>query len=72
MEWQLIETAPKDGTCILLRGTGGRHADGFWEPRAYNGNGCWVWPYIHGTPTHWTPLSPIVIVADAQIMTLPV
>jgi hypothetical protein len=55
-EWQPIETAPRDRTVILLRGSKTRHADGFWEPCAYAGNGGWVWPYVHCEPTHWMPL----------------
>lgn len=53
--WQPIETAPKDGTKILL---GNRHvcADGYWLQAAYAGNGAWIWPYVNKTPTHWTPL----------------
>ena len=54
--WQPIETAPKDGTVVLLLGRSGRHADGFFEPKAYNGIGVWVWPYVHAEPTHWQPL----------------
>lgn len=56
MEWQPIETAPRDGTSVLLLGRGGRYADGFWEPKAYSGNGCWVWPYVKCEPTNWMPL----------------
>ena len=68
MEWKLIETAPKDGARILLRGKSGRHSDGFWESKAYNGNGCWVWPYIHANPTHWMPLpDPPVDAAPATL-----
>ncbi|MCA9339788.1 MAG: DUF551 domain-containing protein, partial [Candidatus Saccharibacteria bacterium] len=37
-------------------GKSGRHADGFWEPAAFAGNGCWVWPYVRSDPTHWMPL----------------
>lgn len=53
MEWQPIETAPRDGTSVLLLGRSGRHADGVIEP---NGNGEWVWPYVMAEPTHWMPL----------------
>lgn len=56
MGWQPIETAPRDGTSVLLLGRGGRHADGFWEPKAYACNGCWVWPYVKCEPSHWMPL----------------
>lgn len=55
MIWQPIETAPKDGTKILL-GNAQTCADGYWLQEAYAGNGAWIWPYIHRNPTHWMPL----------------
>lgn len=56
MRWQALATAPRDGTVVLLIGRGMRHADGYWEQAAYNGNGAWIWPYVHCNPTHWMPL----------------
>lgn len=56
MEWKPIETAPRDRTSVLLLGRGERHADGFWEPKAHNGTGAWIWTYIYCEPTHWMPL----------------
>ena len=50
--WQPIETAPKDGSFILLATPKGRIADGFWSP-VY---GVWSWPYVVVEPTHWMPL----------------
>lgn len=50
--WQPIETAPKDGSSILLATPKGRIADGFWSP-VY---GVWSWPYVMVEPTHWMPL----------------
>ena len=50
--WQPIETAPKDGSFILLATPKGRIADGFWSP-VY---GVWSWPYVMVEPTHWRPL----------------
>ena len=50
--WQPIETAPKDGSFILLATPKGRIADGFWSP-VY---GVWSWPYVMIEPTHWMPL----------------
>ena len=52
MMWQPIETAPKDGSFILLATPKGRIADGFWSP-VY---GVWSWPYVMVEPTHWMPL----------------
>lgn len=49
--WQPIETAPKDGTRILLASSKkSRVADGFWK------QGHWVWPYILLEPARWMPL----------------
>ena len=50
--WQPIETAPKDGSFILMATPKGRIADGFWSP-VY---GVWSWPYVMVEPTHWRPL----------------
>lgn len=50
--WQPIETAPKDGSFILLSTPKGRIADGFWSLH-YK---VWSWPYVMVEPTHWTPL----------------
>ena len=55
--WQPIETAPTDGTRILLRGMGGKIADGHYgQPDGYANPKQFVWPYIHANPTHWRPL----------------
>jgi len=56
-EWQPIETAPKDkSNVVLLRQPCGSVANRYFLAEAYAGNGAWIWPYIHKTPTHWTPL----------------
>lgn len=52
--WRPIGDAPKDGSTILLRGAA--IADGYWLQAAYNGNGAWIWPYIHSEPRFWMPL----------------
>lgn len=59
MNWQPIETAPKDEhTDILLYGilvhTGGAYMDiGRWTN--YQG-GFWSWSADDSEPTHWMPL----------------
>ena len=58
MKWQPIETAPTDGTRILLRGMGGKIADGHYgQPDGWVSPKRFVWPYINATPTHWAPLA---------------
>jgi hypothetical protein len=54
-EWQPIETAPKDGTRLLLIIDHGEHGDKIWT-------GLWAdgWAVSYGkpenAPTHWKPL----------------
>ena len=58
MKWQPIETAPTDGTRILLRGRNGKIADGHYgQPDGFANPKRFVWPYINATPTHWAPLA---------------
>jgi uncharacterized cupin superfamily protein len=54
-EWQPIETAPRDGTRILLATPTGKLADGMWSTRY----GVWSWPYVMTEPTHWMRAPPI-------------
>lgn len=54
-DWQPIETAPKDGTRLLLATPTGKLADGVWSTR-YK---VWSWPYVMVEPTHWMPAPPI-------------
>lgn len=55
--WQAIETAPKDGTDVLLRSVHSESvANGYWLQAAYAGNGAWIWPYVHKAPAYWMPL----------------
>ena len=69
MDWQPIETAPKDGTEFQAWVTHGRDQKGFWEPKCrYSEHGafemwgrvdydCDGWDTYPGhTPTHWMPL----------------
>ena len=65
MKWQPIETAPTDGTRILLRGRNGRIADGHYgQPDGFANPKRFVWPYINATPTHWAPLALIAAAAE--------
>lgn len=54
-QWQSIETAPKNGTEILLCSAKNRIANGMW--RFVNADkGYWAWPYVNVEPAHWMPL----------------
>lgn len=59
-EWRSIDTAPKDGTLIILCRKDPRPgiplavADGHYQELC--GKWIWVWPYIRKEPTHWMPL----------------
>jgi hypothetical protein len=58
MNWQPIETAPKDGTLIDLWTPAGRLTDYGW---GLDGAECWTHPdgYVaDAQPTHWMPLPP--------------
>lgn len=52
--WQPIETAPRDGTRLLLYSVHRRRiADG-----EFGNYRVWSWPYVMVEPTHWQPLPP--------------
>ena len=53
--WLPIESAPKDGSEILLVSRKGRIANGCWMT-AKDKVGAWMWPYVLQEPTHWMPL----------------
>ena len=62
--WQPIETAPKDGTNVLLLNRAGNMACGMWMESRGLGTGWFLrggsgpdlfFNYHHG-PTHWMPL----------------
>jgi len=58
-EWRQIETAPKDGTRILLWPMGNKHSrhvrSGYWHQPA-NPEAPGFWMPGAGRPTHWQPL----------------
>jgi DNA-binding XRE family transcriptional regulator len=73
-EWQPIETAPKDGTDIIVC-SAWIMADGAyrigWVADGYFDGDCWVFgsfdvdPEDYSAPTHWMPLSaPLVAAAS--------
>lgn len=64
-DWQPIETAPRDGTRILV--TGGGLAEAISDAEYDTTVGCWDTPYEtlddrdnepegYNRPTHWMPL----------------
>jgi hypothetical protein len=67
-EWQPIETAPKDGTSILVIYEGGQMIVSYWRVTESTTNGTvdyhmerWVTPWmakpgVEPAPTHWQPL----------------
>lgn len=70
MEWQPIESAPKDGTVVDLWVDGGREADCRWRGGAWVTveDGC-VWS-VASDPTHWMPLpQPPRLSSDAALLT---
>jgi len=71
MEWRSIESAPTDGTPVLVYAPEGSHNGYWWADALLNGGIMWVacysdvreeWQafYVHShdscKPTHWMPL----------------
>lgn len=71
--WQPIETAPKDGTPILMRLEGFEWPDvGAWFDAGRNGHdyGWWQSHTMPVRPTHWQPLpAPPVLLEPAHATT---
>jgi len=57
MEWQTIDTAPKDGTIVdvwaWMRYTNARYLNGVWE---FDSPDSGYTEDIPNNPTHWMPL----------------
>lgn len=64
-EWMPIDTAPRDGTRVLLATPTGKCADGMFFVRY----GVWSWPYVMTEPTHWMIAPPIPQKAPNTIST---
>jgi hypothetical protein len=58
MEWQPIETAPKDGRLSLVRKSGGDEWCGTFTAYWSAARGAWFYSQDRSvaTPTHWMPL----------------
>lgn len=66
INWQPIETAPRDGTYVLLAFVGAFHNAEVGSWRAYHPNaaGKTQWRTTSGhrfgmSPTHWLPIPPV-------------
>lgn len=63
-DWQPIETAPRDGTCVLLF-VPGEQSQGQWDEELYDGCGgepeapilVGFWDKDHGRPGPWWQLA---------------
>ena len=64
MDWQPIETAPKDGTRILVYMEGAiieawwedGYSGGEWDCVSMSSHGCGCCRSTNDAPTHWVPL----------------
>lgn len=66
MNWQPIETAPKDGSIIDILARGKRYTDCWWGRETYGKRIGWVYQGDYDSdgpvdefiddPTHWQPL----------------
>jgi hypothetical protein len=62
MEWQPIETAPKDFSAVILYDPETRRnnqvGEGYYAPEEYDADDLWHWSSDNSIayPTHWMPL----------------
>jgi hypothetical protein len=56
MEWQPIETAPKDGSLVLGFGPHEQRRTYIEAIQHYRGKWTITWMDGYGEPTHWMPL----------------
>ena len=63
--WQPIETAPKDGTWVVLFTAEGGVQCGYWGATYFGSDHSWIqyghrsdYEEVEGIPTHWMPLPP--------------
>lgn len=63
MQWQPIETAPKDGDWLILMSTVEGVTVGYWGPTYFDMDEKWVqynhrsdYIEVEGDVTHWMPL----------------
>ncbi len=74
-DWRPIETAPKDGTVVLVRcGSRSDHChlvtyvDGAWMERS----GAYILPKDgEGSPTHWSPVPTVLERARSAVLAHP-
>jgi hypothetical protein len=59
MKWQPIETAPKDGTRVILCAVDGNYprvAEGYYQRDGWHWSTDENWRDSEMAPTHWMPL----------------
>jgi len=66
LEWQPIETAPKDGSLILMTGTNINYPVNQISTGFFNDHGVWECYGVWISPTHWMPLPNLPALADGE------
>lgn len=57
-EWQPIDTAPRDGTWVLIAAQNLYPCDAQWAKGDYCEGWCDIGGFFSTQPTHWMPLPP--------------